>query len=143
MKYIITESQDNKVKDLFINLVDKKGFIIGGRAIGGFEKLLNLLGDDYFNQDRKIKLIKEILLSTGYRHLSLYEMDESPILVRDEDGEFNQIEVLSPDDVVIFHYIGYENSREVGHSYEEYEYLPYQIINKIFDMVVNYYIGGY
>jgi hypothetical protein len=143
MKYIITESQDNKVKDLFINLVDKKGFIIGGRAIGGFEKLLNLLGDDYFNQDRKIKLIKEIILSTGYRHLSLYEIDESPILVRDEDGEFNQIEVLSPDDVAIFHYVGYEDTQEVGQSYEEYENLPYRIINEIFNMVVNYYIGGY
>ena len=85
-------------------------------------------------------IIKEVVESTDDEYITLMDMNESPIIVKDEDGEISQIEMIYPNDVAIFHYGGYEYSQDLGETYMDYYILPKDILDDIFNMVMGYYM---
>jgi hypothetical protein len=140
MKYIITESQDNKFKKLFRFLVDKKGFLLASKNIGGLSKLLDVLGKEFLTLERKIELIKEIILSSDFGYISVEEdLNIEPIKVFEKNGEIGLIERLYPQVIPVSHYGGYDYSEDRGRSFSSYETISDDLFDYIFELVVNYY----
>lgn len=136
---ILREEYNDKQKKL-LTLASQVGFLKTADMVGGVDDLLNILGNDFLNnKNNKIMIIKEVVESTDDEYITLMDMNESAIIVNDEDGEISQIEMLYPNDVAIFHYGGYEYSQDLGETYKDYHTLPIDILDDIFNMVIGYY----
>lgn len=108
---------------------------------GGIEYLINMLGDKFLTTNNKIKIIKEVVETTNDEYITLMDMNENPIVLKDEDGELSQIEMINKEDVTVFYYGGYKYSQDLGESYMSYEELPKDVLDNIFNMVLDFYTG--
>ena len=124
-----------------LTLVSKLGLLKVGKMLGGVEDLINVLGDEFLTTNNKIKIIKEVVETTDYEYITLMDMNENPIVLKDEDGELSQIEMIYREDVAVFHYGGYKYSQILDESYMSYEELPKDVLDDIFDMVLDLYTG--
>ena len=139
IRRILREEYTDKQKKL-LTLASQIGFLKTADMVGGVDDLLNILGNDFLNnKNNKIMIIKEVVESTDDEYITLMDMNESPIVVNDEDGEISQIEMIYPNDVAIFQYGGYEYSQDLGETYMDYYTLPKDILDDIFNMVIGYY----
>ena len=142
IRRILREEYTEKQMKL-LTLASQVGFLKTANMVGGVDDLLNILGNDFLNnKNNKIMIIKEVVESTDDEYITLMDMNENPIVVKDEDGEISQIEMIYPNDVTIFHYGGYEYSQDLGETYIDYESLPRDILDDIFNMVMGYYIDN-
>lgn len=142
IKRILREEYTDKQKKL-LTLASQIGFLKTADMVGGVDNLLNILGNDFLNnKNNKIMIIKEVVESTDDECITLMDMNENPIVVKDEDGEISQIEMIYPNDVTIFHYGGYGYSQELGETYMDYYTLPKHILDDIFNMVIGYYVDN-
>ncbi len=140
IRRILREEYTEKQMKL-LTLASQVGFLKTANMVGGVDDLLSILGNDFLNnKNNKIMIIKEVVESTDDEYITLIDMNESPIVVKDEDGEISQIELLYPNDVAIFHYGGYEYSQDLGETYMDYYTLPKDILDDIFNMVMGYYM---
>ena len=130
--------KEETLKDTLLYEMSKSGFLETAKLIGGIPQLLQILGEDFLTKNNKIKIINEIVLSISDEYITLYAMDQNPIIVNDEDGKLSQIEMLYPEDVLITYYGGYEYSQDLGDKYEFYESLSDGILDDIFNMVITY-----
>lgn len=124
-----------------LTLVSKLGLLKVGKMLGGVEDLINVLGDEFLTTNNKIKIIKEVVETTDYEYITLMDMNENPIVLKDEDGELSQIEMIYREDVAVFHYGGYKYSQILDESYMSYEELPKDVLDDIFNMVLDFYTG--
>ena len=118
--------------------IKKIGFLNASMMLGGFEHIVNLLGDDFFTDNYKIKIIREIILTTDEEQLSFQEMGETPLVLSDEDGELTQIEFISPNFVTAYSYGGYKYSQDLDDMDLNYEELPRDVLNDIYITVLHY-----
>ena len=124
-----------------LTIASKVGLLKTGEMFGGIEYLINVLGDEFLTTNNKIKIIKEVIETTDYEYITLMDMNENPIVLKDEDGELSQIEMINKEDVTVFHYGGYKYSQILDESYMSYEELPKDVLDDIFDMVLDFYTG--
>jgi hypothetical protein len=124
-----------------LTIASKVGLLKTGEMFGGIEYLINALGDEFLTTNNKIKIIKEVIETTDYEYITLMDMNENPIVLKDEDGELSQIEMINKEDVTVFHYGGYKYSQILDESYMSYEELPKDVLDDIFDMVLDFYTG--
>ena len=121
-----------------LTIVSHTGLLNTGKMFGGIEYIINMLGDEFLTTNNKIKIIKEIVETTNDEYITLMDMNENPIVLKDEDGKLSQIEMIYKEDVAVFYY-GY--SQDVGESYMSYEELPKDVLDDIFNMVLDFYTG--
>jgi hypothetical protein len=124
-----------------LTIASKVGLLKTAEMVGGVEDLMNMLGDEFLTTNNKIKIIKEVVETTDDEYITLMDMNENPIVLKDEDGELSQIEMIYREDVAVFHYGGYKYSKDLGESYMSYEQLPKDVLDDIFDMVLDFYTG--
>ena len=124
-----------------LTIASQVGLLKTGEMFGGIEYLINVLGDEFLTTNNKIKIIKEVVETTDYEYITLMDMNENPIVLKDEDGELSQIEMINKEDVTVFHYGGYKYSQDLGESYMSYEELPKDVLDDIFDTVLDFYTG--
>jgi len=124
-----------------LTIASQVGLLKTGEMFGGIEYLINMLGDEFLTTNNKIKIIKEVVETTDDEYITLMDMNENPIVLKDEDGELSQIEMIYREDVAVFHYGGYKYSKDLGESYMSYEQLPKDVLDDIFDMVLDFYTG--
>ena len=127
-----------------LTIASKVGLLKTAEMVGGVEDLMNMLGDEFLTTNNKIKIIKEVVETTDYEHdpyITLMDMNENPIVLKDEDGELSQIEMINKEDVTVFHYGGYKYSQILDESYMSYEELPKDVLDDIFNMVLDFYTG--
>ena len=122
-----------------LTIASKVGLLKTAEMVGGIKDLINMLGDEFLTTNNKIKIIKEIVETTNDEYITLMDMNENPIVIKDEDGELSQIEMIYKEDVAVFHYGGYKYSQDLGESYMSYEELPKDVLDDIFNMVLDFY----
>ena len=122
--------------------IDTIGFLNTSTMVGGFKRLTNLLGKDFLTDYYKIKIIGEIILTTDEEQLSLREMGENPLVLRDEDGELTQIEFISLNFVTAYSYGGYKYSQDLDDMDINYEELPRNVLDDIYITVLHYGIDS-
>ena len=125
-----------------LTIASKVGLLKTAEMVGGIEDLINMLGDEFLTTNNKIKIIKEIVETTNDAYITLMDMNENPIVLKDEDGKLSQIEMIYKEDVAVFHYGGYKYSQDLGENYMSYEELPKDVLDDIFNMVLDFYIGS-
>ena len=124
-----------------LTIASQVGLLKTGEMFGGIEYLINVLGDEFLTTNNKIKIIKEVVETTDYEYIALMDMNENPIVLKDEDGKLSQIEMINKEDVTVFHYSGYDYSTDLDESYMSYEELPKDVLDDIFNMVLDFYTG--
>jgi hypothetical protein len=140
IKRILREEYTVKQMKL-LTIASQAGLLKTGEMFGGIEYLINVLGDEFLTTNNKIKIIKEVVETTDDEYITLMDMNENPIVLKDEDGELSQIEMINKEDVTVFHYGGYKYSQILDESYMSYEELPKDVLDDIFNMVLDFYTG--
>jgi hypothetical protein len=140
IKRILREEYTVKQMKL-LTIASQVGLLKTGEMFGGIEYLINVLGDEFLTTNNKIKIIKEVVETTDDEYIALMDMNENPIVLKDEDGELSQIEMINKEDVTVFHYGGYKYSQILDESYMSYEELPKDVLDDIFNMVLDFYTG--
>jgi len=140
IKRILREEYTVKQMKL-LTIASQVGLLKTGEMFGGIEYLINVLGDEFLTTNNKVKIIREVVETTDYEYITLMDMNENPIVLKVQDGKLSQIEMINKEDVTVFHYGGYEYSQDLGESYMSYEELPKDVLDDIFDMVLDFYTG--
>jgi hypothetical protein len=140
IKRILREEYTVKQMKL-LTIASQVGLLKTGEMFGGIEYLINVLGDEFLTTNNKIKIIKEVVETTDDEYITLMDMNENPIVLKDEDGELSQIEMINKEDVTVFYYGGYKYSQILDESYMSYEELPKDVLDDIFNMVLDFYTG--
>ena len=131
--------KEDSLKQSLIDEIKENGVLDSANLVGGLTTLLEILGDEFLTDNNIIKIIKEIVLTTEDEYITFLDMNENPLVLRDDDEVFSQIELLYPNDVAVFEY-NPRNGHDMGEDYFVYEILETDILHDIFNMVINYYI---
>jgi hypothetical protein len=131
--------REENLNQYLINQIKDNGILDTSRLVGGIKELIYLLGEEYFTDDIKIKLIKEIVLTTEEEYITFLDMNENPLVLTDDDDELAQIEMLTPYDAAVFYYYTYDEEA-ADEAYIDYDILTSRVLKDIFNMVINYYI---
>ena len=136
MMGVITE---NKI----INIINELGIYDSIRYFGGYDKIMDLIGDYEFSNDEKIDFIRDAIrhLTEKYNYntsgISTYELEMSPVTFGTPDPyglEFQQIEYFTPEFVTIEVY-----SRDLhqGRFNEKYENLDDNTLDNVFIFMID------
>jgi hypothetical protein len=137
MMVTINEGSESRQEKL-LNMINNVGLLQASLSVGGMERLFNIVGEDNITTQNKIEFIKEVVMMSDYGFIIIDDIDEEPIHVgEDDDGTITQIELLYDDSVLLDIYDDYDS--EPDNEYINYESLPDQIIQEIFDIVLIYY----
>ena len=131
--------KEDTLKQSLIDEIKENGVLDSANLVGGLTTLLEILGDEFLTDNNIIKIIKEIVLTTEDEYITFLDMNENPLVLRDDDEVLSQIELLYPKDVAVFEY-NPRNGHDMGEDYFVYEILETDILHDIFNMVINYYI---
>jgi len=131
--------REDSLKQSLIDEIKENGVLDSANLVGGLTTLLEILGDEFLTDNNIIKIIKEIVLTTEDEYITFLDMNENPLVLRDDDEVLSQIELLYPNDVAVFEY-NPRNGHDMGEDYFVYEILETDILHDIFNMVINYYI---
>jgi hypothetical protein len=131
--------REEKLNQFLINHIKDNGILDTSRLVGGLKELIYLLGEEYFTDDIKIKLIKEIVLTTEEEYITFLDMNENPLVLTDDDDLLAQIEMLTPYEAAVFYYYGHAEE-SADEEYINYDILTSRVLKDIFNMVINYYI---
>lgn len=137
IRKILREESSRTFK--LLNTIESIGFLRTSEIVGGIKKLLNILGEDSITDSIKIQAIKEIILSNEHEYFSIYEINEEPILLDEENGIRKEIYHLFPDKFHVYLTDIYSN-KDKGEAYENYKELPNDILDDIFNMLVLHYL---
>lgn len=137
IQLLLTENREEMIK----NMISKHGLHHVIKLMGGYDRILNTIGHEYFTNDDKINFIRETIgyLSKKYNTLgiSTYELGMSPVTFGTPDPyslEFQQIEYFSPEFVIVD---VYGTSSRTGHFKEKYEYLDYETLDNVFIFMID------
>ncbi len=136
IRKVLKEEYNDRQKKL-LTLASQIGFLDASKVAGGVNELLNILGEKFLSDNNMIKIIKEIVLSTKEEYISLVR--GYSVLLKDEDGKSSRIEIVYPEDVVVFHHEEFVDSEP---TYMFYEELPKGVLKNLFNMVVSYYLDN-
>jgi hypothetical protein len=125
---LITEDKEKVIK----TMINKHGLYDTIKMMGNYHKI-----EPYLKEIDKVNFIKEKVyeLNNG-RSIHLSVIDGDIIYYGEEDGEEHQIEWLGKDSVTVKTYG--DNMNYIGTFNVNYENLPSQIIDKLFEILVNW-----
>lgn len=140
-----------------VDMVKTLGLSDAIKYFGGYENLKSMIGDYDIKsvmlnsviskRDKVIlirQLVKEINESLGnqpedgfwYSDLDKDPLDVDPSFVYDDVITLIQIELFYLNGVVMYYYGGENNSREMGNTEEDYDYLPESILDEIIEYLL-------
>jgi hypothetical protein len=131
-------SEDRK-DETIKTMIDKYGLNHVVKLIGGYDTVLNILGNEYFTDDIKIKYVKDKVndLSDNYGGgVGLAEIGESPIFYGENEDTLKQIEYLGKNFVYVDVYKGNGESY-TGDFSVTYDTLPTQVLDELFRVLLN------
>jgi hypothetical protein len=134
-KLISEDRKDETIK----TMIDKYGLNHVVKLIGGYDTVLNILGNEYFTDDIKIKYVKDKVndLSDNYGGgVGLAEIGESPIFYGENEDTLKQIEYLGKNFVYVDVYKGNGESY-IGDFSVTYDTLPTQVLDELFRVLLN------
>ena len=129
------ETINEDFKEDLIKVIDRDGLETASKLVSGYDNLINLLGDYQIPKKVKIRTIKEYMERIG--GLSLFEVNQEPILYRETNTEYQEIVHLSINNVIIDRWGGYENQTHLGEFPVRYEVLPEKLIDNILEIILN------
>ena len=140
-----------------VDMVKTLGLSDAIKYFGGYENLKSMIGDydiksvmlnSVISRKDKVELIrqlvKEINESLGndsddgfwFEDLGKDPLDVDPSFVYDDEITLIQIELFYLNGVVMYYYGGENNSREMGNTEEDYDYLPESILDEIIEYLL-------
>jgi hypothetical protein len=131
-------SEDRK-NETIKTMIDKHGLNHVVKLIGGYDLVLNILGNEYFTDDIKIKYVKDKVndLCDEYGGgVGLTEIGESPIFYGENEDTLKQIEYLGKNFVYVDVYKGNGESY-TGDFSVRYDDLPTQVLDELFRVLLN------
>ena len=144
IRHIIKEDLSSRQKKL-LNVINNIGMYNASTTVGGISRLISIVGEDNITTDNKISFIKGLIKTVHMEFISMDDMGEEPIHIDEEDDIISQIEILYSDEVLVDYIDNSSSGGDYGdHIPEEfvsYEELPEQIIDEIYNMIVNYCIN--
>lgn len=129
------ETINEDFKEDLIKVIDRDGLETASKLVSGYDNLINLLGDYQIPKKVKIRTIKEYMERIG--GLSLFEVNQEPILYRETNTEYQEIVHLSINNVIIDRWGGYNNQTHLGQFTVRYENLTEKTIDDIVEIVLN------
>lgn len=129
------------LKQSLIDEIKENGVLDSANLVGGLTTLLEILGDEFLTDNNMIRIIEEIILTTEDEYITFRDMNENPLVLRDDDEVLSQIELLYPQDVAVFKY-NQHTGHDIGEDYLLYDILPTDVLHNIFNMVINFYIDN-
>ena len=139
------------------NMVKTLGLYDAIRYFGGYENLKSMIGDNdiknvilnsVISKKDKIELIKQVVNDINesfgnlpdegfwYSDLGKDPLEINSDFVYDDDITLIQIELFYLDEVIMYYYGGENNSREMGETNENYDYLPESILDSIIEYLL-------
>jgi hypothetical protein len=153
----------NRIKTLMVedksipNMIKTLGLSDAIKYFGGYENLKTMIGDNDIKsvvsnsviskKDKVVlirQLVKEINESVGnepeegfwYSKLNKDPLYVDPIFVYDDEITLVHAELFYLNGVVMYYYGGENNSREMGNTEEEYDFLPESILDEIIEYLL-------
>ena len=134
---LLTENREEMIK----NMISKHGLYHTITLMGGYEKILNTVGHEYFTNDDKIDFIKQVVYNLSKKNdttgISIYdfEVDSMTFGTPDPYGlEFQQIEYFDIDYIVIE---VYNKDSHITDFIEKYENLDDNTLDNIFTFMID------
>lgn len=141
IRHIIKEDLSSRQKKL-LNVINNIGMYNASTTVGGISRLISIVGEDNITTDNKISFIKGLIKTVHMEFISMDDMGEEPIHIDEEDDIISQIEILYSDEVLVDYVdAGYDDANFNPEEFVSYEELPEQIIDEIYNMIVNYCIN--
>jgi hypothetical protein len=141
IRHIIKEDLSSRQKKL-LNVINNIGMYNASTTVGGISRLISIVGEDNITTDNKISFIKGLIKTVHMEFISMDDMGEEPIHIDEEDDIISQIEILYSDEVLVDYVdAGYNDVYFNPEKFVSYEELPEQIIDEIYNMIVNYCIN--
>jgi hypothetical protein len=134
-KLISEDRKDETIK----TMIDKYGLNHVVKLIGGYDTVLNILGNEYFTDDIKLKYVKDKVndLCDNYGGgVGLAEINEPPIFYGEYEDTLKQIEYLGKNFVYVDVYKDYGDT-PIGDFSVTYDALPTQVLDELFRMLLN------
>jgi hypothetical protein len=134
MMGVIKESED-KGKSI-TKIIKDMGLYDAMRYFGNYDLI-----KDYVTKEDKISYIRykvgEIADELGSSGFAVHEVGREPILYYDSDETISQIEYFNPGFVSVDVYGGYKKETEMGGFTMNYERLPDDVFDEVFDFMVD------
>lgn len=141
IRHIIKEDLSSRQEKL-LNVINNIGMYNASTTVGGISRLISIVGEDNITTDNKISFIKGLIKTVHMEFISMGDMGEEPIHIDEEDDIISQIEILYSDEVLVDYVdAGYNDVYFNQENLVSYEELPEQIIDEIYNMIVNYCIN--
>jgi hypothetical protein len=139
MKYIITESQKNRLSELLTDKLKKDGVIETAKSIGlrSIHDLSQILKDYVITPDDKAVSIIEFIRKRG-EGLSISELTDEIILSKTEGREIHVVEYLGYNGVFI-NVIDDDTDVDRDEYSEPYVNLPNRVLDEIIDLLIKFY----
>jgi hypothetical protein len=109
--------------------------------MGGYEKILNTVGHEYFTNDDKIDFIKQVVYNLSKKNdtsgISIYDLEVDSMTFGTPDPyglEFQQIEYFAPDYIMVEIY---DKDSHSGGFIEKYENLDDNTLDNVFTFMID------
>jgi hypothetical protein len=136
-KKSLTES--NSLSKKFRELIQNQGLAKAIDAIGSYEELINIVGEDVITREVKEKFIKDVVKEHG--GISVFDLNEDPIFYEKTEREYQEIAWFGLTHVTIQVW-ELDDMEDTGEIYAPYQNLSDRQIDEIFIMLVEHYIEG-
>jgi hypothetical protein len=136
-KKSLTESKSLSRK--FRELIQNQGLAKAIDAIGSYEDLINIVGEDVITREVKEKFIKDVVKE--HDGVSVFDLNEDPIFYEKTEKEYQEIAWFGLTKVSIQVW-ELDDMGDTGEIYTPYENLSDRQIDEIFIMLVEHYIEG-
>jgi hypothetical protein len=147
MEIILTENQHTGLQEKIMNSIDSMGLLDTSKIFGGYDKLRKIMmGTQYLTKDVMIGVINDLfedISEEGFFYLTVLDLDLNPIVIKDENGELCQIEIIYKEGVQVYCYGGYKYETELEDFLIKYENLDEIHLYEIIDSVMDYYFNEY
>ena len=134
---LLTENREEMIK----NMISKHGLYHTITLMGGYEKILNTVGHEYFTNDDKIDFIKQVVYNLSKKNdtsglvFNDVGLDSVTFGTPDPYGlEFQQIEYFAPDYITIE---VYDKDSHRGAFLEKYENLDDNTLDNVFTFMID------
>ena len=135
------ETKNTKLQNRLLQIIDSKGVGVASKVVGGFTQLIDILGEDNITKQMKSMFLgtlisrldhhyrpkRQGLKGVGYQYIDLDEVGEDSIVFNDGDSVITSLDF---DGVLV-------NERMSRNHQEYYSDLPDEVLNKIFNLVVD------
>ena len=118
-----------------MKLIDEKGVMYTAKFTGGYDTLVDLLGDYQIPKELLIKDIKNFIDEIYYTVFSFSEFSYETIPYKEVKDEYHEIVELGSNGVLIDVWNGFDYQTQKGEYRVPYEKLTYKTIVDIFEII--------